>query len=91
MPRNQVKLDHRGMAAMLKSEPVRAELTRRAERALAAAQASAPVDTGDYKAGLHLEQETTDRAVVRVVADDWKSAIVEANTGNLSRSLDSAR
>lgn len=87
----RVNLDHAGMAAMLKSAPVRAELTRRGARVLAAAKSSAPVDTGDYKAGLHLEEDTTDRAVVRVVADDWKSAIVEASTGNLGRALDAAR
>jgi hypothetical protein len=91
MAKMRVNLDHPGMAAMLKSAPVRAELNRRAQRALAAAQSSAPVDTGAYRASLHIEQDTTDRAVVRVVADDPKSVFVEADTGNLARAIDAAR
>lgn len=91
MAKTRIDLDHPGMEAMLKSSAVRAELTRRAERALAAAQETAPVNTGAYRGSLHIEQDTTDRAVVRVVADDWKAAIIEANTGNLGRALDAAR
>lgn len=91
MAKMRITLDHPSMGAMLKSAPVRAELTRRAQRSLAAAQSSAPVDTGAYKASLHIEQDTTDRAVVRVVADDPKSVFVEAQTGNLARAIDAAR
>ena len=86
----RVRLKSSGMAALLKSGEVRAELTRRAERVLAAAQADPHDDTGAYEAGLHLEQATTDRAVVRVVSGDFKGHILEANYGILSRALDSA-
>lgn len=87
----KVKLNSRGMGQLLKSGEVRDFVTERAERVLSAAQSSAPVgETGDYKASLHIEQDTTDRAVVRVVADVPYARIVEANTGTLSRALDSA-
>ena len=90
MARAKVVLDHAGMKALLNDPGVRAELTRRMGPALAAARASAPVDTGAYKASIALVQATTDRAVVRVVATDWKAALVESRTGNLARSLDAA-
>lgn len=84
-------LNHAEMSALLKSEAVRAELTPRAERVLAAAKADPHDDTGAYERGLHIEQDTTDRAVVRVVSDDFKGHILEANYGILARALDSAR
>lgn len=90
MPRN-VELNHSGMADLLKSAEVRAMLTTKAERVLAAAKADPHDDTGAYESGLHIEQATTDRAVVRVVSGDWKGHIMEANYGVLSRALDSAR
>jgi len=90
MARAKVVLDHAGMKALLNDLGVRAELTRRMGPVLAAARASAPVDTGAYKASIDLVQATTDRAVVRVVATDWKAALVESRTGNLARSLDAA-
>ena len=90
MARAKVVLDHAGMKALLNDLGVRAELTRRMGPVLAAARASAPVDTGAYKASIDLVQATTDRAVVRVVATDWKAPLVEANTGNLAWSLDAA-
>jgi len=90
MARAKVALNSAGMKALLNDPGVRAELTRRMGPVLAAAQAGAPVDTGEYKASIKIEQATTSRAVVRVVATDWKSHIIEANTGNLARALDSA-
>lgn len=87
----RVTLNHAGMGALLKSDAVRDGLTARAEQALAAAQASAPVESGAYRDSLHLEQDTTDRAVVRVVSDVDYAMVVEANTGNLARALDAAR
>lgn len=87
----KVKLNHRGMSDLLKSPQVRAELTRHALPVLAAAKADPHDDTGAYEASLHIEQDTTDRAVVRVVASDWKSHILEAKYGILSRALDQAR
>jgi len=87
----RVKLNHGGMAALLKSDEVRAMLTGKAEAVLASAQASAPVVTGNYRASLEIAQDTTDRAVVRVVARAPHSHLVEANHGTLARALDAAR
>ncbi len=86
----RVKLNHRGMADLLKSDDVRAIVTPYAERVLAAAQADPHDDTGAYEAGLHIEQHTTDRAVVRVISGDPKGHILEARFGILARALDSA-
>lgn len=86
----KVKLNSRGMADLLKGADVRRELTKRAESVLSAAQADPHDDSGDYEAGLHIEQAETDRAVVRVVSGDWKGHILEAKYGILSRALDSA-
>lgn len=86
----RVTLNHGGMGALLNSGEVRSELTARAQAVLQAAQASAPVDSGAYRDGLHIEQATTDRAVVRVAGSTDYDWVVEKDTGNLARSLDAA-
>lgn len=86
----RVKLNRGGMKELLASQGVRDDLTVRAERVLAAAQADPHDDTGAYEAGLHIEQAMTDRAVVRVVSGDFKGHILEANYGILTRALDAA-
>lgn len=85
-----VRLNHSGMRDLLNDPGVRDELTRRAEAVLAAAKANAPVESGEYRDNLHIEQATTDRAVTRVVGDTDHSILVEAKTGNLARALDAA-
>lgn len=87
----EFKVNKRGMEELLNSDEVRRELTRMAQPVLAAAKADPHDDTRDYENSLHIEQATTDRAVVRVVADDWKAAILEAEYGILARALDAAR
>jgi hypothetical protein len=86
-----VKMNYKGVGEVLNSAGVRADLTARAERVLSAAQSSAPVVSGGYRDGLELMQDTTDRAVVRVVATAPYGYVVEANTGNLARALDAGR
>jgi hypothetical protein len=86
----RLKLNHGGMAALLKSAEVRAILAPHAERVLAAAQADPHDATGAYEAGLRIEHATTDRAVERVVASDWKGHIIESKYGILARALGSA-
>lgn len=62
------------------------------ERALAAAQASAPVDSGDYRDGLHIEHHNSRyRRATRVVGSDPKTMLIESKTGNLARSVKAAR
>lgn len=69
------------------------QLSRQAtERALAAAQASAPVDTGDYRNGLHIEEvKRAHRTTYMVVGSDAKTLLVESQTGNLAKALKKAR
>lgn len=71
---------------------VDAKLRESAQNVLAAAQsdASGYVVTGNYRAGLGIEETHTDRLVVRVVARAPHSHLVEANHGTLARALDSA-
>lgn len=84
------KLDHAGVGKVLKSKDVRAELTRRAEKVLAQAKSTAPVATGYYRDSLELEQDTTDRAVVRIVTLASYGMVIESETGNLARAIDAA-
>ena len=84
------RLDSGGMKALLNDPGVRAHLTSRMERVLDVARSSAPSDTGEHAASGHIEQDTTDRAAVRVVFDADHSLVVEARTGHIARSLDAA-
>lgn len=86
----KVKLNSGGMAALLKSDEVRQALTPVADRVADAARAGAPVRTGAYRDSIHVESDTTDRAVERVVADVSYARDVEARTGNLARALSTA-
>ncbi len=86
----KVRLHHAGMAQLLRGPGVTRELERRGTAVLAAARASAPVDTGAYRDGLSMWTAVTDRTTVRIGSRDWKGHIIEAQTGNLSRALDAA-
>lgn len=77
-----VKLESSGMVALLNEDGVRDDLTDRAGRGLAAAQA------GNPKYTYAIEQDTTDRAVVRYGSEDPGVLFSESATGNLLRSLD---
>lgn len=83
----KVKLDHAEMRRLLNSAQMRPPLRDVAQKAAERARRSAPVDTGDYRDGIRVESDNTDRAVERVVAHDWKSALIESKTGNLKRAL----
>ena len=76
-----------GMRELLNDPGVRGALTSYAGPILARAKASAPVDTGQYRASLRIIQTTTDRAVVRVGSSDPKAMLVESRTGNLARAV----
>lgn len=54
------------------------------------ARADAPVDGGDYKAGIRTRVKYQKRAVGVVEATDPKSLIIEAKTGNLARAVKKA-
>ena len=86
----KIEIHSAGIEEILTSAGVRSMLTDRAERVLAEAKANARVDTGEYRDGLHIVQDTTDRAVVRVAGSTDHDLVVEAETGNLARALDAA-
>ncbi|CAD5999250.1 HK97 gp10 family phage protein [Agreia sp. COWG] len=71
-----------------RSSGVRALVTQKAESVAARARAAAPVDTGEYRDGIHVEVSTSaHRVVATVVASSEHSMIVESQTGNLRRAL----
>lgn len=77
---------------VMRSAGVRAIAKKAAQTALAKAQASAPVDTGAYRAGLHLEEHSAAyRYSERVVGSDPKTLLIESKTGNLARALKGIR
>lgn len=84
---SKIRLSSAGMRELLRSSGIRAALRGPAEAVAARARASAPVETGEYKASIRVESATTDRVVERVVADAPHALVVEAKTGNLARSL----
>lgn len=90
MPNARVRLNSAGMRALLNEGGVRDMLTSRMQDALAAARASAPVESGEYRDGLGVFQATTDRAAVRLGSTARHAPLVEARTGNIARALDAA-
>jgi hypothetical protein len=85
----QFKLIYTGVGEMLREGFIRQRLHESADRIAAAAKANAPVESGSYRNSIHVEDDTTDRAVVRVVAGVPYAINVEAATGNLARALGS--
>lgn len=83
----KVKLRSAGVREILTSSATRSLLTDKAEATLARAKSSAPVASGEYRDSLQIVQDTTDRAVARVVATAAHGMVVEADTGNLARAL----
>ena len=63
-----------------------------AERVAAIARRNAPVDEGDYVAGIEVRiRESGRRNVALVVGTDWKTMLVESKTGNLVRALNESK
>lgn len=90
MARTRVQIHKAGLRQLLHDPGVAQELHDRAERVAAAARSSAPVKTGEYRDGITVWPDTTDRAVVRVGSRARHAPVVEATTGNLLRALDAA-
>lgn len=80
-------LNHGEIRKFLKSDGVVEALYNEAELILSEAQRLAPVDSGDYRNGLDMDEDVTDRAVVRVVASDPKSVLIESQRGVLARAI----
>lgn len=83
-----MKFNERYFDELLTSAPVDRLVGQVADGVAADARATAPVDTGDYKAGIVRRKKRSKHRVVHlVVASDPKSLIIEARTGNLVRAL----
>ncbi|ABR10475.1 MULTISPECIES: HK97 gp10 family phage protein [Bacteria] len=73
---------------IMRTPKVRALVDGVAEETLADAKASAPVDTGAYRDGLHIEhRQGRSRETAMVVGSDEKTLLIESRTGNLARSV----
>jgi hypothetical protein len=58
----------------------------------AKARATAPVDSGAYRAGIVVTRKhSAPRPVYLIVGRDWKTLIIESQTGNLVRALRARR
>ena len=87
-----IDFNPRYFETVLRQPQVEALVDGVGDRALAIAQATAPVDSGDYRAGLHIEHhESRYRRAVRVVGSDDKTLLIESKTGNLARALKAAK
>ena len=87
----RVRLNSAGMRALLHDPGIRADLVARGERVLAAAESSAPVESGAYRSSLHLVvDDHPSRVAVHVGASVDYGMEVEADHGTLSRALDAA-
>ena len=77
---------------ILQSAGVKALCKAKAAQALAIAQSAAPVDTGDYRRGLAIEEvPRAHRTTYMVVGHDPKTMLVESQTQNLARALKAVR
>jgi hypothetical protein len=87
-----VEFNERFFETVLRQPKVEQLTDAAGERALAAMKAAAPVDTAEYKDGLHIEhREARFRRVTRVVGSDPKTLLIESRTGNMARGLKAAK
>ncbi len=87
-----VEFNPRFFETVLRQPKVEAVVDQAAQRALAVAKATAPVDSGEYRDGLHIEHhDSRYRRAARVVGGDDKTMIIESKTGNLARALKAAK
>lgn len=91
MPRARVELNSSGMAELLSSAGVRADVQRRARIVEGVARQIAPTDTGAYREGItSWVEQHRDRVVVKVGSTDRKAVVIEASTGTMARAIRAA-
>lgn len=74
--------------SVLRRPQVEAIVDTAAAAVQSAAQASAPVNSGDYRDGIVVEhKDSRYRRVARVVGTDDKTMLIESKTGNLARAV----
>lgn len=81
------RASYRGIGRMIRSPEMRAEMRRRAEKVKAAAEATAPVDSGEYKASFKVTSGARggfrkDRAYGRVTNTAPHAFYVEYGTSS---------
>lgn len=87
----KITLNHGTVQSYLDGENgVRELLLSRAQRVLAAAQSTAPVETGNFRDGLGIREDHTDRLAIRIGSSSPHAHLVEAKHGTMARALDSA-
>lgn len=92
-----IEIDEAAIESLLAAPGVRRDMRARGRRVVQAAKLSAPVDTGEYRDSIHLEDGAGDGEVL-VVADADHSIYVELGTRvrghpahhTLSNALDAA-
>lgn len=82
-----VKFNNRYFDDLSRSPGVTQLVKDAAEKIAATARATAPVDTGEYRAGITVRVKQQRRSVALVVSTDPKTMIIESKTGNLARAL----
>ncbi|MGV9181814.1 hypothetical protein [Arcanobacterium canis] len=88
---DQIKFDPGFAESILRSPGIKSLINAKANAALHAAQASAPVDSGTYKKSIKISTRHSKHRDVAVIESDDKGALaIEARTGNLARALRSA-
>lgn len=89
---DKVQFNNSVFEEIMESAGVRALTSAAAAKALATAQANAPVDTGAYKAGLGIRAvKHAKRTTYLIEGTDSKTVLVEAQTGNLRKALKAAK
>lgn len=90
--RMKVKFNQVYFEDILKSAGVQQLTMAKANEVCSYARSHAPVDTGAYRDGLHVEMhDYAHRAGALVVGDDKKTLLVEIKTGNLAKALKASR
>lgn len=87
MARSKIIINAGAVARLPGVQGVRDDMRRRGGKVLGKAQDDAPVDEGEYRDGLRLEDFEDG---VRVIGSSDHDIYVEAETGNLARALDAA-
>lgn len=80
----QIRIDKKMFAEITKSDPVQAELKKRADEAAVYARSIAPVETGAYRDSIEVVAvDYPERSGWRLQATDYKAVWVEYGTETL--------
>lgn len=82
------KQNQAGFQKLAHSAKVAAVCKAAGEKVAAIARSTAPVDTGDYAASIHvIIEDHPSRVTAQVVASDPKALLIESLTGNMARAV----